>query len=115
MCQSNDESGAVTAEFAVVLPAVFMILAISIGSLSAQLERLKLVSIAGMISRAVAREESAGQIRDVFAEQLKGRSWQLSSQGMMACVEVSRPFGLAGLPEFSLRLAEMQCARKLGL
>jgi hypothetical protein len=115
MRQSNSDRGAVTAEFVVVLPAVLMILAISIGSLTAQLERLKLVSIAGMIARAVARDESPEMINSVFARQIEGRELKIFSRELMTCVELSRSVKLAGLANFGLRLAETQCARKLGL
>jgi hypothetical protein len=115
MRQSISDRGAVTAEFVVVLPAVLMILAISIGSLTAQLERLKLVSIAGMIARAVARDESPEMINSVFARQIEGRELTFFSRELMTCVELSRSVKFAGLANFGLRLAETQCARKLGL
>ena len=43
MRQSNSDRGAVTAEFVVVLPAVLMILAISIGSMTQTEERAAVV------------------------------------------------------------------------
>jgi hypothetical protein len=115
MLRASEDTGAVTAEFAVVLPSVFMILAISVLSISAQVERLKMVSIAGMMSRAVARGEPVESLNRVFAEQLGQHSWRISNQGNFACVELTRLVGLAALPDFGLRLAEVQCARKLGL
>jgi hypothetical protein len=115
MRQPISDRGAVTAEFVVVLPAVLMILAISIGSLTAQLERLKLVSIAGMIARAVARDEPPEMVNSIFARQIEGRELKFFSRELMACVELSRTVNLAGLANFGLRLAETQCARKLGL
>ena len=115
MNRAPDDTGAVTAEFAVVLPAVFMILAVSVLSISAQVERLKMVSVAGMISRAVARGEPAANLNQVFAGQLEGREWQISNLGNLVCVELIRQVDLASLPDFGLRLAETQCARKMGL
>lgn len=104
-----------TAEFAVVLPTVVMIMAISLATLSAQLERFKLVSVAGMISRAVARAEPIESVKAVFAEQLKGRSFTIDTLGAMVCAEVSQTLEIEVLPDFGLRLAETQCARKIGL
>lgn len=115
MRQPISDRGAVTAEFVVVLPAVLMILTISIGSLTAQLERLKLVSIAGMIARAVARDEAPEIVKSVFARQIEGRELKFFDRETMTCVELSRTLNLAGLTNFGLRLAETQCARKLGL
>lgn len=108
------DDGAVTTEFIVVLPVVLMILSISIGSMTAQLERLKLVSIAGMIARADARGEQTQQLNSLFAGQLVGRQLSLFSRDEMSCAEVSRTVNLTGLPGFGLRLAEEQCSRKLG-
>lgn len=113
--RATSESGAVTAEFAVVLPTVLMILTIALASLSAQLERFKLVSVAGMISRAVARGETLDQINIVFAKQLEGRKFSTYSLDPMVCAEVSQLLEIEVLPDFDLRLAETQCARKLGL
>ena len=113
--RATSDAGVVTAEFAVVLPTVFMIMAISLATLSAQLERFKLVSMAGMISRAVARAEPLDSVKAVFAEQLEGRGFSLDSRGAMVCAEVSQTLKIAFLPDFGLRLAETQCARKIGL
>jgi hypothetical protein len=113
--RATSDAGVVTAEFAVVLPTVFMIMAISLATLSAQLERFKLVSVAGMISRAVARAEPLDSVKAVFAEQLEGRGFTIESIGTMVCAEVSQTLKIALLPDFGLRLAETQCARKIGL
>ena len=113
--RATSDAGAVTAEFAVVLPTVFMIMAISLATLSAQLERFKLVSVAGMISRAAARAEPLDSVKAVFAEQLEGRGLTIESKGTMVCAEVSQALEIAVLPDFGLRLAETQCARKIGL
>ncbi len=113
--RATSDAGAVTAEFAVVLPTVFMIMAISLATLSAQLERFKLLSVAGIISRAAARAEPLDSVRAVFAEQLEGRDIGIESKGAMICAEVSQTLEIAVLPDFELRLAETQCARKIGL
>ena len=112
---TTSETGAVTAEFAVVLPTVFMIMAISLATLSAQLERFKLVSVAGMVARSLARAEPLDSVKVVLAEQLEGRGLTIDSRGTMVCAEVSQMLEIGVLPDFGLRLAETQCARKIGL
>jgi hypothetical protein len=92
-----------------------MIMGLSLATLSAQLERFKLVSVAGMISRALARVEPIDTVNTVFASQLEGRNWRGSNRGLLVCVEVARTVSLVGVADFALRLAEEQCARKLGL
>lgn len=115
MQRTSSENGAITAEFAVVFPTVFMVLAIALGSISMQIEKVKLTTLAGMLSRGVSRGESAEFLSQTFASQLLGRNWQSSHREALVCVEVSRTVGLAGVTDFGLRLAEEQCARKLGL
>lgn len=111
----TSESGSVTAEFAVVLPAVFMIIAIAIGALSLQVERMRLVGLAAELARASGRGESEQAIRQVFDERLVGRRVEYSSDGSFSCAEVSTEVELLGLPSFGLRLADRQCARTVGL
>ena len=115
MRRSSSDAGAITAEFAVVLPTVFLIVAISLGSISAHIEKVRLINIAGMISRALARAEPIDSINMLFASQLEGRNWRSSNRGLLVCVEVARTVRLVGVADFGLRLAEEQCARKMGL
>ena len=109
------ERGSVTAEFAVVLPAVAMILAISLGSLSAQVERMRLVSVAAGLARAVGRGEAEALALARFEPSLAGRKVAFSAEQDLVCAEVSVNFTILGLPGQGLRLADRECARKLGL
>ena len=113
--RATSERGAVTAEFAIVLPTVFLILAISLGAMSAQFERIKLVSVAAGLARAVARGEPEAQAREVFANELRDKSVSFSADGLLLCAEVSRNLALPALPNLSLRLADRECSRELGL
>ena len=109
------ERGAVTAEFAVVLPAVALILAISLGSLSAQVERMRLVSVAAGLARAIGRGETQALALERFQPNLAGRKVAFSAEKDLVCAEVSLEFDIVGLPGPGLRLADRECARKLGL
>jgi hypothetical protein len=111
---SGDE-GAVTAELAVVLPAVLMILATSLSSVSAQVERMRLISVAAGLARAVARGEQPEQVSRVFRDQLVGRKVTFSTSGQFACVEVVAQVELLGLAGLPLRLADRECQRRVGL
>ena len=107
----SGDSGSVTAEFALALPVVMMILAITLGSLSIQLERMKLVSAAAAISRAVGR----GEPREKLQLLTTGRQVTFKNTADMVCAEVSARFRLPGLPGFDLPISDTECARKLGL
>ena len=54
---AKKESGSVTAELVLALPAVVMIVAMALGAMSVQLQRMELVSAASTIARAIARGE----------------------------------------------------------
>lgn len=54
----RDETGSATAEFAVVLPAVLLVLGIALGGLQLATKRLLLASAAADIARASARGDT---------------------------------------------------------
>ena len=109
------EHGAVTAELAMVLPAVLMIIAVSLSSVSAQVERMRLVSVAAGLARAVARGEPSERATSVFSGQLAGRTVRFSIEGQFACAEVIAEIELLGLPQLPMRLADRECQRRVGL
>lgn len=54
-----NERGTVSAEFAVVLPAVLVVLGLVVGGVMLSAHRLTLVSMSGEIARAEARDDAA--------------------------------------------------------
>lgn len=90
-----DESGAVTAEFAMLLPTVVFVLGIGLASIGAQVQRVKLVEQAAEAARAVARGE-------------KVAGAEVSHDGQLICVKVVSPSG------FGFDFAESACAREAG-
>jgi aryl-alcohol dehydrogenase-like predicted oxidoreductase len=54
---AKKDTGSVTAELVLALPAVVMIVALALGAMSVQLQRMELVSAASTIARAIARGE----------------------------------------------------------
>jgi len=115
-----DQLGSVTAELALALPAVSLVIAVTLGAFSLQIERIKLVDIAAMAARAVARGESQEDIRAQVSEMTTSgadASYQLSFEVRenMSCVILSRQFQLAGLRGELFDISELQCARKMGL
>jgi hypothetical protein len=59
---SADQRGMVTAEFAVVLPAVVLVLALSLGALGLALDQIRCVDAARAGARAAARGDSPGAV-----------------------------------------------------
>lgn len=117
--QWNDR-GSVTAELALAMPAVSLVIAITLGAFALQIERMKLVSVSAMAARAVARGEPEENIRALILEMsstLDSQDVQLEIQTRenTVCVNLSRNFEIAGLPGELFDFSEVQCARKVGL
>lgn len=119
--QSNrlkDSRGSVTAELAIAMPAVSLVIAITLGAFALQIERMKLVDIAATAARAIARGEPEEQVRGLVNEMAPGGLGNQVSFSMLekfACVQISKDIKLPGLGANIFALAETQCARKMGL
>lgn len=118
------EGGSVTAELAVALPAVSLVLAVTLGAFALQIERMKLVDISATAARAFARGESEDTIRTLVFEMSPEPSSNQDSRELqiefvmrenMSCVSLSRSFELPVLAGQAFEIAETQCARKMGL
>ena len=115
---SLEDRGSVTAEFAIVLPGVLLVLFMSLSVLSLQASRIALVEVAAEGARALARGESEQLVAELLDEHELGAntSFQASFGDQAVCVEVAqkheiRAFG--GL--LPIEVKEVQCARKGGL
>lgn len=94
-----------------VLPVVLMILGICLGSLALQLERMKLVSAAATISRAVARGEAQEKLSDLWV----GRKLSFRNTQDYVCAELAAEFALPGLVGLPFGISDTECARRQGL
>nr|WP_244304498.1 TadE family type IV pilus minor pilin [Leucobacter viscericola] len=82
-----DERGAVTAEFALVLPAVVIVLGLVIGGILLATHRITLVSLAGEISRAEARGDTDAA-NAVLARVGSDVTIHRSEDGVLHCVSL---------------------------
>jgi hypothetical protein len=115
-----NDRGSVTAELALAMPAVSLVIAITLGAFALQIERMKLVGVAAMAARAVARGEPEENIRALILEMsstVESRQINLDIQTRenTVCVNLSRNFEITGLPGKLFDFSELQCARKVGL
>lgn len=86
--KSPAEEGVITAEFAVALPAVTVVLAICLGAASTGVAQLKVEESARTAARAAARGDSEVQIRSVISRIDPAQSVQISvSPGGVAATE----------------------------
>lgn len=90
--EGNSERGTVTAELAIALPAVLLMLTLAIQLLMTQVERVHLAAEVGALARAAARGEA-----------LAGSK----IEGTLVCVTKAK--------ETMIRIEEKQCARRLGM
>lgn len=116
----SDERGSVTAELAMSLPAVALVIGITLGAFALQIERMKLVEVSATAARAIARGESEENARTLITELL----FPLPSDSLLieyehrenvVCAKLSRQFSLPGLGANLFDVSEVQCARKVGL
>jgi len=115
-----NDKGSVTAELALAMPAVSLVIAITLGAFALQIERMKLVGVAAMAARAIARGETQENVRALVLEMsstAESQQINLEIQTLenTVCVNLSRNFEFAGLPGKLFDFSELQCARKVGL
>lgn len=126
--KEGGERGSVTAELAIAMPAVSLVIAITLGAFSLQIERMKLVDVAATAARAIARGESEEKVHQLAGELMAGElvagqlatvleavQIEFSVLEKLSCVKISKDIELPGLAAKVFSLAESQCARKMGL
>lgn len=94
------ERGSVTAEFAVVLPAVVLVVLVGVAALGAGARVVRLQDAAADAARLVARGEAVERAYSVVAA--AGGSARVETRGDLVCVVASAPVPLAlPIPELS--------------
>ena len=94
-CRSPDDSGAVTAEFAVVLPAVILVLGCSLGAIGLGGEQLRLQGAAFDAARLLGRGDTGAL--DRVREVAPGARLSVRTSGPVVCADVSAPAALGVL------------------
>ena len=114
----RSELGSVTAEFAIILPAVLLILVFSISALSMQSNRMALIELAAEGSRAVARGEPETILNTLIQDRKFAPAPQASwvYEELSICLELTEKLKIPLLGNFLvIPVLERQCARKSGL
>lgn len=89
-CHSEAEParGSVTAEFAVVIPAVILVLAVSLGGLQSVGRQIQLQDVAALAARSEARgEDAAALVRRLVPE----ASMKSEVRGNLVCIRLYAP------------------------
>ena len=89
--------GSVTAETAVVLPVLMVVLAIATSALGAGVTKMRCVDAARAAARELARDEAPDTARQVAARLAPGSAVRLSTHGDLVRVSVTAPVRV-GIP-----------------
>lgn len=105
--------GSVTAELAMALPSVALVIAITLGGFGLQVERMKLVSVAASAARALGRGEAEVEVQTLVSSMEPNARLFVEHGEFLICAKVTRKLTLVAKQEFEV--GERQCARKMGL
>lgn len=108
----SSEQGAVTAEFAIAMPAVMAVVLVLLGAFAMQLQRFELSEQAAVAARAFARGEELSLIEGWFK---KPTSIEFLEQDELVCAVAIKPLAPLGLGSMLLELSAKHCARRSGL
>ncbi len=84
----NADGGSVTAEFAIVVPAVIVVFALVVGGIAHGRDALAVTAAAHQAARALARGDDRFQVRGSVLERLPGATVVIDDSGGEVCVTV---------------------------
>lgn len=114
MAVAKRESGSVTAELVLTLPAVLLIIGLALGAMSIQLQRMELVSAASTIARAIARDEPIEIVDQLVASLGEQVGFEIQEELGLVCVILRSEIGILSIDLTGLELIESQCAKAQG-
>jgi hypothetical protein len=92
--RTREDRGSATAEFAVVVPTVVLLIALTAGSLAAAGRQVRLEQGAAQAARVAARGESDARIAGIVAAVAGGAVGRIDRDGDLVCVTTTAPTGL---------------------
>ena len=111
---AKKDTGSVTAELVLALPAVVMIVALALGAMSVQLQRMELVSAASTIAPALARDEPIAIVDALVSELGEQVGFEIQEELGVVCVVLRSEIGIYSIDLTGLELIETQCAKAQG-
>ena len=114
MAAARKESGTVTAELVLTLPAVLLVLGLALGAMSIQLQRMQLVTAASDIARAIAREEPMALVDALVLDLGSEVGFEFLEEDGLVCVVLKSGVELLGIDLTGFDLIETQCAKAQG-
>ncbi|MFC6354679.1 TadE family type IV pilus minor pilin [Luethyella okanaganae] len=109
------DRGSVTAEFAAVVPAVMIVLALCLGSVQIVGQQVRLVDTAADAARALARGDGPGRVAALVLRAVPGAMLDQVRDGEFVCARLSAPVAFAPLAAAGLTVSGSSCALAGGL
>ncbi len=112
--RTSSSRGSVTAELVLTLPVITLVLALAIGAMGLQLQKLQLIGTASSVAKAIARGESLAIVDELVAMAGERVRFEFSEIENMVCVSLSLDATLPAIEFNGFDLSETQCARAQG-
>lgn len=109
MILRHDQRGSVTAEFAIVVPAVVLVVLLTAGLLMSSARQVRLEQAAAQGARLAARGEDDARVRVAVSALVDGAGLGIRDDGDLVCVDVSAA-GLVPLVQPTLRASACSLA-----
>ena len=104
------ERGSATAEFAAVVPAIAVVLALCLGGVQTLAQQVRLADAAGDAVRALARGEGEGRAHSI-AETIAGAvGLSVAHRGEFVCLQLSAAAAFGPFAAAGVRVAAESCA-----
>jgi Flp pilus assembly protein TadG len=104
------ERGSITAEFAVVLPAVLLVLVLCVGAASVSVQRVEAQSAASAAARILARGDGEGAAAGAVGRLAPGARMDSARDGDFVCVSVTSTARFVAARSAGVRLTGRACA-----
>ena len=111
---AKKDTGSVTAELVLTLPAVLLIVGLALGAMSVQLQRMELVSAASTIARAIARGEPIAIVDALVTDLGEQVGFEIQEEWGVVCVILRSEIAIFSIDLTGLELIETQCAKAQG-
>lgn len=104
--KTQTDDGAVTAEFAVVLPAMVAATLFAVGVLSAQMQQLQLQQLASTAVIAITRQQTVSDVKSWLLKVAPGSKLATEETDGVVCVKLSKPYLGVLSPSFNQNQAQ---------
>jgi Flp pilus assembly protein TadG len=109
----GDEHGGVTAEFAIALPAIMLVLAFCLAAMQLASVQIRVQDAAALAARSIARDDEASLA--LAAQLVPGVTFARSQRGELVCVTAVAPAAGGATPVLGIRVQAISCGLGGGL